>query len=239
VGVPESLMPDISAELESQGFCVARKIAGEPAIDALKTVFSRADLARAEREGETYGARNLLGLTQVRATAALPTVTSCLLQILQEGFRAVRGIFFDKTEAANWPVLWHQDLSLAVQERCELTGWSNWSVKRGVTHVQPPPEILARMVTMRLHLDDCPADNGLLRVVPGSHRRGLLTRDAIQQLTKGSCETVTAEAGDAVFMRPLLLHASSAARRPSHRRVLHLEFAPRGLLPAGLEWAEI
>jgi ectoine hydroxylase-related dioxygenase (phytanoyl-CoA dioxygenase family) len=127
---------------------------------------------------------------------------------------------------------------LALRERHELTGWGNWSVKRGVTHVQPPPEILAQMLTMRLHLDDCPAENGALRVIPGSHRGGLLTRDAIRKMTTGPVETVTAEAGDAVFMRPLLLHASSAARIPSHRRVLHLEFAPQNLLPMGLAWAE-
>ncbi|MEW6284455.1 MAG: phytanoyl-CoA dioxygenase family protein, partial [Candidatus Eremiobacterota bacterium] len=32
-------------------------------------------------------------------------------------------------------------------------------------------------------------------------------------------------AGGAVLMRPLLIHASSAARTPGHRRVIHLEFA--------------
>jgi ectoine hydroxylase-related dioxygenase (phytanoyl-CoA dioxygenase family) len=231
-------MLDISAQLDFQGFCVARKIASESEIEALKALFSQANLARAERDDETYGARNLLGLAQVGAAAASQTVASCLLPVLQEGFRAVRGIFFDKTVGANWPVLWHQDLSLALRERHELTGWGNWSVKRGVTHVQPPPEILAQMLTMRLHLDDCPAENGALRVIPGSHRSGLLTRDVIRKMTASPGETVTAEAGDAVFMRPLLLHASSAARIPSHRRVLHLEFAPQNLLPMGLAWAE-
>jgi ectoine hydroxylase-related dioxygenase (phytanoyl-CoA dioxygenase family) len=44
-------------------------------------------------------------------------------------------------------------------------------------------------------------------------------------------------AGDALVMRPLLLHASSPARKPDHRRVIHLEFAPANLLPAGLSWA--
>jgi len=41
--------------------------------------------------------------------------------------------------------------------------------------------------------------------------------------------------GGALLMRPLLLHASSPARVPGHRRVLHLEFAAEPL-PAGLEW---
>jgi ectoine hydroxylase-related dioxygenase (phytanoyl-CoA dioxygenase family) len=231
-------MPDIATDLEQQGFCVVPNIADAPMITALKAVFEHADRARVERNGQTYGARNLLGLAEVRAAATLPTVTACLLPILQEGFSAVRGIFFDKTAGANWPVLWHQDMSLALRERRELPGWHNWSVKRGITHVQPPPEILARMITMRLHLDDCPAENGALRVITGSHRSGLLARTQIQAMTTGSAQTVTAKAGEAVFMRPLLLHASSATQTPHHRRVLHLEFAPAGLLPPGLAWAD-
>jgi hypothetical protein len=45
------------------------------------------------------------------------------------------------------------------------------------------------------------------------------------------------EAGDALLMRPLLLHASSRSTRATHRRVLHLEYAwfP---LPDGLAWHE-
>jgi len=34
------------------------------------------------------------------------------------------------------------------------------------------------MVTLRLHLDETPAENGALRVVPGSHGLGVLSADA-------------------------------------------------------------
>jgi ectoine hydroxylase-related dioxygenase (phytanoyl-CoA dioxygenase family) len=91
---------------------------------------------------------------------------------------------------------------------------------------------------MRLHLDDCPVQNGALRVIAGSHRNGLLARTQIQAMTTGSSQTITAKAGDAVFMRPLLLHGSPAAEAAHHRRVLHLEFAPADLLPPDLAWAE-
>jgi hypothetical protein len=43
--------------------------------------------------------------------------------------------------------------------------------------------------------------------------------------------------GGIVLMRPLLLHASSPARAPGHRRVIHLEFAADPL-PGSLRWAE-
>ena len=231
-------MLDIAAEFEERGFCLARKIAAADEIGRLKTALAHSEIARAKRVGQTYGARNLLHLADVRSVAASPKITACLQMLLGPTFRVVRGIFFDKTDNANWPVPWHQDLSLAVRERRDLPGWSNWTVKRGVTHVQPPAEILGRMVTMRLHMDDCPSSNGPLRVIPGSHRRGLLRRDEIAAEAQSPATPIVAQAGDALFMRPLILHASSPAQRPNHRRVLHLEFAPVGLLPRELDWAE-
>lgn len=148
----------------------------------------------------------------------------------------VRAIFFDKTAESNWRVPWHQDLTIAVAARIETEGFGPWSVKEGVVHVQPPTEVLANMATLRLHLDNCGADNGPLRLIPGSHQHGELSADAINNLVASAC-AVTCEIpkGGALMMRPLLLHASSPARLPSHRRVLHLEYACEEL-PNGLNW---
>jgi ectoine hydroxylase-related dioxygenase (phytanoyl-CoA dioxygenase family) len=94
------------------------------------------------------------------------------------------------------------------------------------------------MLTVRLHLDDCQADNGPLRVVPGSHAQGRLTRERIKALRESTGEvSCVAPLGSALLMRPLLLHASSPARLPSHRRVVQLEFARRDTLPPPLKWA--
>jgi len=228
----------MQAALARDGFALSPGIAAPEAVADMIAAFDTADLARAERGGHTFGARNLLDVPQVRAMATSPKLATLLTPLLGPGYSAVRGLFFDKTEGANWPVLWHQDLSLALRAERDLPGWSNWTVKRGVVHAQPPADLLARMVTMRLHLDDCDADNGPLRVIAGSHAGGILARDTIRARTaEGRDETVLAKAGDALFMRPLILHASSPATRPRHRRVLHLEFAPAGLLPDGLEWA--
>lgn len=106
-------------------------------------------------------ARNLLKLPEVERFSASSKLANYLRPLLGANFRATRGIFFDKTEGANWPVLWHQDLSLAVKEKCDLPGWTLWSLKRGVPHVQPPAGVLARMITVRLHLDDCPPKTAL------------------------------------------------------------------------------
>src|SRR5262245_7189469 len=89
---------------------------------------------------------------------------ACFVEpILGPGAFVVRGLFFDKTPRANWKVSWHQDLTIAVRVRIEAPGFGPWSLKAGVVHVQPPAEILERMATVRLHLDDCSESNGPLR----------------------------------------------------------------------------
>ena len=148
----------------------------------------------------------------------------------------VRVILFDKVDGANWSVPWHQDLAIPVREKVDAPGFGGWSVKEGVPHVLPPAEVLAGMVTLRLHLDDCGEANGPLRVLPGSHRFGKLSEAEIARV-RGKTPEVTclATRGSVLAMRPLLLHASSAAQRPGHRRVLHIEYAAHRL-PSGLRW---
>src|SRR5690606_16226043 len=117
--------------------------------------------------------RGMLGAApSTRAVLDDPGVTSLLAALLGPGWRVVRSILFDKTPDANWKVAWHQDLSIAVRERADVAGYGPWSRKDGVVHVEPPTSVLKRMVTLRLHLDDCNAENGPLRVLPGSHAHG-------------------------------------------------------------------
>ena len=148
----------------------------------------------------------------------------------------VRATLFDKTEDANWKVPWHQDVTIAVSERRDTEGYGPWSIKAGVQHVQPPASVLRNMVTVRIHLDPCPATNGALRVMPGTHQLGRLDQNLVSNFVQEDLAiTCEAEAGDALIMRPLLLHASSASQFPAHRRVLHFDFAI-GELANGLVW---
>ena len=68
---------------------------------------------------------------------------------------AVRALFFDKTPGANWNLPWHQDVTIAVKERRDVAGFGPWTLKAGIHHVHAPGPLLARMVTIRIHLDDC------------------------------------------------------------------------------------
>lgn len=186
----------------------------------------REDVARVTGPLSPYGIRN--AEKKFPSFAALATSSAILnqvLSVLDAPPRLLRAIFFDKTPETNWYVTWHQDKTIAVDEPFEFPGWGPWSVKDGVHHVQPPRKILERVITLRIHLDDTDESNGCLTVIPGSHRRGIIPVSEIDTLvSQGTPLPCVARAGDALVMRPLLLHASRRATSPSHRRVVHLEF---------------
>jgi ectoine hydroxylase-related dioxygenase (phytanoyl-CoA dioxygenase family) len=120
----------------------------------------------------------------------------------------------------------------------EAAGYGPWSVKEGVLHVQPPASVLERMVSVRLHLDDCPEENGALRVIAGSHASGKLDERLIHDIVKRNVAVTCAmQRGGVLMMRPLLLHASSASKSPGHRRVVHFDYAASEL-PSEMDWAE-
>ncbi|MBN9142739.1 MULTISPECIES: phytanoyl-CoA dioxygenase family protein [unclassified Novosphingobium] len=150
--------------------------------------------------------------------------------------KAVRAILFDKSAGTNWSLAWHQDRTICVAERVEVEGFGPWSVKAGLHHVAPPFDLLARMVTLRVHLDDVPATNAPLLIAPGSHRHGRVPVDAVEGLA-ARCGTMAclASAGDVWAYSTPILHASEAASRPARRRVLQVDFSADALL-GGLEW---
>lgn len=186
---------------------------------------------------QAHGIRGLLRRSPLLADWAR---SADVLACLPRGMQPVRAILFDKTPDTNWKVAWHQDLTIAVQERQDVPGYAPWSLKDGVVHVQPPLPLLEEMIALRLHLDDTPAGNGALKVIPGSHRHGRLDAGAISALREATAEHICeASAGDILLMKPLLLHASSAAQKPAHRRVVHVEYARQEMLHPDLRWAAL
>jgi hypothetical protein len=188
------------------------------------------------RAGQVYAARNVLDLCPATRTlwreSPLPERIG---DILGPQAGLVRGLFFDKPPERSWALPWHQDLTICV--RPGPPGSSRFSKpthKGGRPHVEAPCEVLERMLTARLHLDDVTPENGPLRVSAGSHRHGKQLR------LEGREATILAQAGDVLLMRPLLAHASgnSLPGTTRRRRILHLEFAADPALPDGFAWHE-
>ena len=95
------------------------------------------------------------------------------------------------------------------------------------------------MVTLRVHLDDVPATNAPLLIAPGSHRYGRIQEQAVAAVVaRCGIATCLAKAGDIWAYATPILHASSVATTPAHRRVLQVDFSADAL-PGGLEWLGI
>ena len=155
------------------------------------------------------------------------------------GWACVRAIAFNKSPSSNWSLGWHQDRAIAVAKREDIPGFTHWSIKDGVTHVEPPFELLERMVTLRVHLDAVDDKNAPLLVADGSHRLGKVAEEGVKSLVNRSTVTTChAEAGDGWLYATPILHASARSTMGRERRVIHLDFS-RDALPAPLDWAGV
>ena len=164
------------------------------------------------------------------------SIGSIATGVLGPASRAVRAILFDKTAETNWSLAWHQDRTICVRQRIEVDGFGPWTIKGGMMHVAPPFDLLTRMVTLRVHLDHVPATNAPLLIAPASHTEGRVSVEAIEEVVRRrGARVCLAEAGDIWLYATPILHGSEPATKPTHRRVLQLDYAAEEL-PGGLEW---
>jgi hypothetical protein len=122
--------------IADRGWAVTRRVLDDTTILAL-----RAEVASLAVDGRG-GARNLLENAGVRALAASHTVRGFASAVLGDRCFAVRALLFDKTPAANWKVVWHQDLTIPTRERVDVPKYGPWTDKAGVPHVAFRPLLL-------------------------------------------------------------------------------------------------
>jgi hypothetical protein len=228
------------AQLDADGYAI---LPGVFTADEVRAVLAEweevsrrhaADPAILANDGPPYGARNLLQLwPRVVELARRPALRHPLVAILGPAAGVVRALFFDKPPGHSWALPWHKDYNIAVAAHGPEGAFAKPTTKAGVPHVMAPFELLGRMVTARVHLDDMTADNGPLRALPGSHRHYHQANDEL-----GAPISLHCRAGDVLLMRPLLTHASAQSKPEAglHRRIVHLECAPGRELPDRYEW---
>ncbi len=214
-----------SDALARDGFVCVENAIAEPVVsqlDALLETTLTSPTLRASRnvEGRIFGSRHLLDDAPELCRVALRAVTPTIRPLMEDDTGLVRALFFDKTPGDSWALPWHRDRVIAVR------GEDGTSSPGGVSLVDAGDALLARMLGVRIHLDDADEDNGALRVRPGSHVHETATDE----------RTLCARRGDVIVMRPLLFHASSRSRSARPRRVLHLELAPLTSCPNGHAW---
>ncbi|NML38563.1 phytanoyl-CoA dioxygenase family protein [Chitinophaga sp. G-6-1-13] len=226
-------------QLATQGYTVLEDIFSEEEVQAILQQISAADTSQTvfRKTADLFAIRQFLqSVPGVRNTIFTPALQSIIHTLFGEDYVPVKSIYFDKPGQSNWFVAWHQDLTISVRERLPVEGFGPWTVKQNQYAVQPPLSLLENIYTIRLHLDDTDAQNGALKVIPGTHLQGIVRPDTIslQETPEVSCSV---KSGGVMIMRPLLMHASSRSTSGSNRRVVHMEFSNRSL-PGGLTWSE-
>jgi len=183
------------------------------------------------------GMRNALRVRAVHDLAKDEKLVTLARHALGDGAIPFRATLFDKSPESNWLVVWHQDTALPMIERKEVQGWGPWSVKEGVICAHAPASALERVLAIRVHLDDSNEENGSLRVLPSSHTMGVLSDDAIHDLSiKTQAVDCYVPSGGILLMKPLTVHASSKAKtKNTRRRVLHIEYAASLKISSELE----
>jgi len=163
-------------------------------------------------------------------------IRTIINEIFGDQYFVVKSIYFDKPETSNWYVAYHQDLTISVDKKLEISGFGPWTTKQNQFAVQPPLDILENIYTIRIHLDETDENNGALKVVPKSHAKGIYRPETIDWMVETE-EICKVEKGGVMLMKPLTLHGSNRTTNGKKRRVIHIEFSDKEL-PEVLQWAE-
>ncbi len=153
------------------------------------------------------------------------------------GVRPVRIVSFTKDASTNWAVPWHQDRIIAVQDKADVPGFTNWSSKGGRWHCEPPRKVLDAMLFVRMHLDAATSDNGAMEIALGSHRAGIVPAEAAERVaSEHPSELCLGERGEVLVLKMLTLHRSRPATSKEPRRALRVDYAGEAL-PEPLHWS--
>lgn len=190
--------------LDADGFAICQNILPETALVTLIGHLEDPALRRTRA-----GIRHALGFEAVGAVARDNRLMEIAREALGSETIPFRATMFDKSPLSNWLGVWHQETALPLRERREEIGWGPWSIKDRVNYSHAPARALEKVVALRLHLDDSTLENGPLRVLPGTHKLGVLTDDEIQALPEKMRATECfVPKGGVLAMRPLIVHAS-------------------------------
>ncbi|MCW3071242.1 MAG: phytanoyl-CoA dioxygenase [Bacteroidetes bacterium] len=226
-------------ELEESGFTI---------IDAVYSKEEIAGIVEAIRSADSSGEafRKSSGLFAIRQfLKEFPDLSTSIFneklkQVISElpgsNYFLVKSIYFDKPERSNWFVAYHQDLMIAVDKKISADDYGPWTDKQGQFAVQPPIAVLSSIFTIRIHLDDTDENNGALKVIAGSHRKGIVRPETIN-LQEAIEDVCPVPSGGIMIMRPLLMHSSARTVNNSQRRVIHIELSD-ATLHGNLNWSE-
>lgn len=225
--------------ITTNGFTVINTIFSDEEIENISEIIQNIHTSKEtfRKSEDLFAIRQFLNeVPEVKELIFNEKMKTIIKEIFGEKYFAVKSIYFDKPEKSNWYVAYHQDLTISVDKKIELSNFGPWTTKQNQFAVQPPLDILENVYTIRIHLDETDENNGALKVIPTSHAKGIYRPETIDWTVETE-EICNVERGGVMIMKPLLLHGSNRTTNGKKRRVIHIEFSDREL-PEELNWSE-
>ena len=227
-------------EISEKGYAIVEDLFNDSEIENIASIINGTDTSNPtfRKSIDLFAIRQFL--KEVPGIAPMiftDKFNSIINELFGQDYFVVKSIYFDKPGESNWFVAYHQDLTISVDTKIEITGYSGWTVRQNQYAVQPPIDILEDNFTVRIHLDDTNECNGALKVVRGSHLKGIYRPENIDWSIETE-DICSVNHGGVMIMRPLLLHASERTTNNEKRRVIHIEYS-RTKLPDEINWSEL
>ena len=232
-------LKDNKSHILEYGFAVINNVFSQKELEEINHVLQHIDTSKENfrKSEDLFAIRQFLKeVPEIKDLIFNENIRKVVKEIFGEKYFVVKSIYFDKPEASNWYVAYHQDLTISVDKKLDLPGFGPWTTKKNQFAVQPPLNILENIYTIRIHLDDTNENNGALKVVPTSHAKGIYRPETIDWTIETE-EICNVEKGGIMMMKPLTLHGSNRTTNGKKRRVIHIEFSDMEL-PEVLQWSE-
>ncbi|HTG56544.1 MAG TPA: phytanoyl-CoA dioxygenase family protein [Niabella sp.] len=230
---------DQTAQIVKQGFSVVESVYTKEEVEAVLQIIEKADTSKDtfRQSNDLFAIRQFLKeLPDVLPVLLNARLKELIRSVFGENYFIVKSIYFDKPPGSNWYVSYHQDLTISVDQKADMPDFGPWTVKQNQFAVQPPIFILENNFTIRIHLDDTTEENGALKVIPGSHQKGIYRPETIDWATEREVSCAVPKGG-IMIMKPLLMHSSGRTTNNKKRRVVHIELSAAEL-PESLRWSE-
>ncbi|CAM3111078.1 phytanoyl-CoA dioxygenase [Chryseobacterium flavum] len=234
-----SNLENYKSHILEYGFTVINGIFSKEEIEQITSILLHTDTSKENfrKSEDLFAVRQFLKeVPEIKSVVFNENIKRIIKDIFGGKYFVVKSIYFDKPETSNWYVAYHQDLTISVDNKTDLPGFGPWTTKQNQFAVQPPLNILENIYTIRIHLDDTDENNGALKVIPKSHRKGIYRPETIDWTVEAE-EICNVEKGGIMIMKPLTLHGSNRTTNGKRRRVIHIEFSDIEL-PETLQWSE-
>lgn len=226
-------------EFSEKGFCVINDVYSNEEVNSITKFIDNLDTSNPifRKTDDLFAIRQFVKeFPKIKELIFNKKLLNVIEEIGGKDYFVTKSIFFDKPEASNWFVSYHQDLTISVDKKENLEGFGPWTTKYNQYAVQPPIGIIENIFTIRIHLDDTDENNGALKVIDKSHLKKIYRPETINW--ENEKESVcNVKSGGIMLMKPLLLHSSSKTKNNKRRRVIHIEFSNKEL-PNPLTWSE-